>query len=196
MDENPIDYAAVLADLEARRDALDAAIAAIRLFAGQGPVPAAGGAAPSAKFDTHEIPTDAFHGMSIADATRKYLAAVKRKQSTRQIKESLLAGGLHSTSKNFTTTLYSVLERQEDIVRVGKDWGLASWYPGLNRGAKTKRAKPEPPGGTASKMPKPKPAAARGKRRGRPPKVNVGAMLSQVSTGDEAPGASRKTSAA
>jgi hypothetical protein len=169
--DTTIDYAAVLADLEARRNALDAAIAAVRLIAGQAPLPTVVAPSDQPKLDVHEIPTDAFHGMSIADATRKYLAAVRRKQSTRQIAEALETGGLHSTAKNFTTTVYTVLERQSDIVRVGKDWGLASWYPGLNRGAKVKRTKPEP--ATPAKKPT-------GKRRGRPPKAKHRHPLADV----------------
>lgn len=193
-DQPSIDYAAVLADLEARRDLLDKAIAGIRLLAEAGtPGPAITATitpgVPVPKMDVQDIPGDAFFNMSIADATRKYLGAVKRKQ--RQIKKALLAGGLHSTSKSFTTTLYSVLERQPDIIRVGKDWGLASLYPGLNRGAKGGKRAAKPGITSKAKAPKstaPPKATATGKRRGRPPKkLNLGKTLAQVDSGDDGP---------
>lgn len=158
MSTETIDYAAVLADLEAKREALDAAIVAIRLMPGLGPFPASiapgaglGAAGPSAAaMEAADIPQGAFLGLSISDAARKYLDAVKKKQSTKQIADALIRGGVHSTSGNFTTIVYSVLGRQSDIVRVGGDWGLAIWYPVMSRSAE-----------------KPKPAARGARTRGR-----------------------------
>jgi hypothetical protein len=35
--------------------------------------------------------------------------------------------------------LYSIMDRQDDIVRVGKEWGMAAWYPSMK--GKGKRGK-------------------------------------------------------
>lgn len=142
----PIDYEQVLADLKARRAQLDSAIAAIEQMIG-GITSAVPGVKTAESIDIAE---DAFHGMSIADATKKYLSMVKRKRSTKEIMEALEDGGLPSSAYN---TVYAVLRRREeqvgDIVKVGNDWGLAEWYPGRQRRPKKTGGLPTyPPGST------------------------------------------------
>lgn len=66
MATDTIDYAAVLADLEAKREALDSAIAAIRLMAGLGPIQAPAAAAAGPELDAREIPSGAFHSRAPA----------------------------------------------------------------------------------------------------------------------------------
>jgi hypothetical protein len=119
-----INYEAVLADLEARKAQIEAAIAAIRMIASQvgSPLPGGGGTAihgPSA-----------FLGMSIPEATKKHLNAVKEKQSTQEIIEALTKGGLPPSKY---TTVYNILTRRQkqvgDIVNLKGDWALAEWYP-------------------------------------------------------------------
>lgn len=122
MSTEPINYAAVLADLEARKAQIEAAIAAIRMIASQGgsPLPGGGqGTGPSA-----------FLGMSIPDATKLHLSTVKQKKSTQEIIDALTAGGLPPSKY---TTVYNILTRRQkqvgDIVNLKGDWALAEWYP-------------------------------------------------------------------
>ncbi len=81
-------YAAVLADLEARKAQIESAIAAIKMIAAQG-----GGTSPDGGGSTAVGPS-AFLSMSIPDATKKYLSSVKQKKSTQEIIDALTAGGL------------------------------------------------------------------------------------------------------
>jgi hypothetical protein len=90
MSDQPVNYDAVLADLKARRAQLDSAIAAIEGITGQvGPNPSGGpggggyvGGAPA---------HDAFIGMSIPEATKKHLTAVRKKLSTQEVMTALEA---------------------------------------------------------------------------------------------------------
>jgi hypothetical protein len=78
-DIQPINYEAVLADLEARKAKLEAAIKSIRQILGQtgtSPFGGSGGVSPNDK-PAH----DAFIGMSIPEATKKHLTAVRKKLS-------------------------------------------------------------------------------------------------------------------
>ena len=142
--EQPINYEAVLSDLEAKRAALDAIIAGLRQLVGAGgglnlsPTSATPMVPP---INVHEVDAGTFFNMSIPDAARKFLRMTKRKQKTRVIADALQKGGIHSTAKDFRTMVYSILDRQEDVVRVGNEWGLAEWYPALK--SKGKRAKGE-----------------------------------------------------
>ena len=132
-------YDAILADLEQKKVAIEAAIAGIKLLKGQGlsgPIPGM----PDMTALQGAIPTDYFFGMGIADAARKYLAAVKRPKSTREIASALQDGGMTHTSKNFIKTVSTILSQKNqqdgDIIKVGDGWGLAAWYPGRKRGNK------------------------------------------------------------
>lgn len=128
-----VDYAGVLADLKAKRDALDKAIAAIEMVTGQSTTT---GTAQSGT--TEEIRDDAFFGMTIPDAAKKLLAIKKRPQSTQEIAELLRSGGMLNTSDNFANTVGTVLNRADrnnaGIVKVGRGkWGLSDWYPGRRK---------------------------------------------------------------
>jgi hypothetical protein len=130
MSDQAINYEAVLADLEARRAQLDSAIAAIRQIMGQlggvGLVPPASGASVPSGTLQH----DAFIGMSIPEAAKKYLASVRRKLSTQDLMTALEAGGLPPSKYG---TVYAILRRREkqvgDIINMKGDWGLTEWYP-------------------------------------------------------------------
>lgn len=129
MSDQPINYDAVLADLKARRAQLDSAIAAIEGITGQvGPNPSGGpggggyvGGAPA---------HDAFIGMSIPEATKKHLTAVRKKLSTQEVMTALEAGGLPPSKYS---TVYAILRRREnqvgDIINMKGDWALQEWYP-------------------------------------------------------------------
>jgi len=104
-----IDYQAVLADLEAKRGQLDAAIAGIKAMLsgvaaengmaspdgepGAAIVLPAPKARPATGPLSQIIENDTFFGMSTAAAVRKFLAMTKRPQSPRVIADSLHRGG-------------------------------------------------------------------------------------------------------
>jgi DNA-directed RNA polymerase delta subunit len=136
---NEIDYAAVLADMEAKRAALDSAIAGIRqwLSLGGGSEDTSGATSPQVanRLDSPEVKFDTFFGLSIPDAIRKFLAMTKRPQSVSDITRAFQDGGMTSTSKNLLTTVGSTLSRLKqvdgDLVSVQGKWGLREWYPGM-----------------------------------------------------------------
>jgi hypothetical protein len=142
--QSPESYVAVLADLEAKRQQLDNAIAILKSVMGQqgteAPLPSGGPSASSgpAAGGAAARPGD-FLGMSIPEATKKYLTIVRRKISTRDLMKALVDGGLLPPTYN---TVYAVLRRRQaqvgDITNMGGDWALAEWYP--NRPKKTEPA--------------------------------------------------------
>ena len=73
---------------------------------------------------------DSFLKMSIPDATKKLLEIKRTKQSTQEIIDALVAGGLPPSKYN---TVYSILSRRStqvgDIINMKGDWALAEWYP-------------------------------------------------------------------
>jgi hypothetical protein len=135
-----INYEAVLADLEARKANLvaqmDSAIAAIRAIMGQGGAPGPllpGGGGPSGGGAPAH---DAFIGLSMPEATKKHLTAVRRKLSTQELMTALEAGGLPPSKYS---VVYSILRRREkqvgDIVNMKGDWALSEWYPNYRKKA-------------------------------------------------------------
>lgn len=153
MAQEPIDYELVVADLEAKRAALEAAIAAFRQVLNIGAHVSLGSAVQGASkpIDPATIPDDAFFGLSIGEACKKYLQMVKRKQSVKEIADALDRGGLPHTSSNFAATVATMLNRaakaDPELVRVGRgEWGLAGWYGNrrpkpIERPRKAKRTK-------------------------------------------------------
>jgi hypothetical protein len=142
-------YDAVLADLRAKRDQIDAAIVAIESVR-SGAVTAPGVTAATGMLDSVvQNGVDgpgALLGMSIADATKKLLAAKRTPLKNPDIAVLFKAGGLVLNSKDWTNTIGAVLTRRSidvgDIVRVGRGvWGLKEWYPG--RSFKKEAAKGE-----------------------------------------------------
>ncbi len=149
-----IDYTAVLADLENDRDELDTLIAFIKrkklgqgeagqVGAGTGTRPVTVRTGPGAL--TFNAP-DAFFGLGLIDAAKKYLTGVKAPRSAKEIAQALVSGGFTTTSKDFNNTVFSVLSRENKqdggIVKVNTGWGLPEWYPGLRRGAKSPKPAP------------------------------------------------------
>ena len=139
-----LDYTAILADLEAKKAALEATIASIRSALSLGTLGQSGDVPPSLNgtvINTYgspitgtEVPAGAFLGKSIPDAAKLYLAIVKKKQTSREIAEALKRGGMESTSKNFFGNVHSILDRARKqntgIVKLDRShWGLAEWYP-------------------------------------------------------------------
>lgn len=142
--EQSVDYESVIADLKAKRAAIDALIESFERtlpFLQSGPL-----ATVKPGVANQSIEKDTFFGLSVIDAARKYLSMVKSPKSTQDIAAALERGGLTHTSQNFANTVVTILRRQErnvgDIIRVKRDWGLAEWYPGLRRG-KGGKSKPD-----------------------------------------------------
>ena len=166
MSAEKIDYAHVLADMEARRTALDAAIASMRAFlSGQlGDATMAGPSASSVSTNG-EVPAGAFLGKSIPDAAKLFLQIVKRKSTSRDIAEALRRGGMESTSSNFQGIVHAVLDRARksggEIVKLDRShWGLAEWYPaGVRTTGQEKRPRGKKRGPKKSRAPKAHPAA-------------------------------------
>jgi hypothetical protein len=156
----PVDWGAVIAELEAKRDVLDKAIASFRAIKASGVLFSSAEDAMPAMADSvsvglhgGEVPVGAFLGKSIPEAAKLCLQIIKRKLTTREIVDSLLKGGIETTAKtsSFPSIVHSILARSvktgSGIIKVDRShWGLAEWYPrGLastNRTNGKKRQKP------------------------------------------------------
>jgi len=131
MSTEPINYEAVIADLEAKKVALETTINALRAISGLGtlgvpPSGGPGGGSPS----NGKIASDAFFGKSIPEAAVIHLGNVRRKLTTQTIMDALEAGGL---PKSKYSTIYAILSRRAsqvgDLVNMQGEWGLSAWYP-------------------------------------------------------------------
>ncbi len=178
MGTQPIDYIAILADLEAKKAGIDSAIASVRaaMAAGalgvadmtSGSVPPFGGGpgqSVSPASGTVDIPSNMFSGISIPEAAKVYLSMVNRKQTTKEITEALQEGGMHTTADDFLATVQAGLFRASrkfgEIVKLKDGWGLAAWYKGLRPG-------PQENGGKKfNKKTKAKSKQAKGKAKAR-----------------------------
>lgn len=159
MSGQPIDYASILADLKAKKAALEAAIDSVFAAMAVGSLGQSGDGTGYASTGVPssmngEVPAGAFFSKSIPDAAKLYLEIVKKKQTSKEIAAALLKGGMESASKNFPSIVHSILDRARKaanpaFVKLGTQWGLASWYPNFVPGtAKPDNKKPE---GKASK---------------------------------------------
>jgi len=176
--ENKLDYATFLADLEGKRTLLDTAISSLKAALAAGALGTTEGtsyinlAATIVKPSIHngEVPAGAFLGKSIPEAAKLFLSIVKSKQTTREIADALLKGGMETTSANFENIVHAGLNREKkasgEIVRVGKAWALAQWYPsgiraqGRQEKRKTKKRKtPKPKAIIVPEKAAPRPAA-------------------------------------
>jgi len=132
MVDQPGSLAATLADLKARRDKLNIAIDALEQLV-------EGDVAPAATVAGGGVGEHAFFGLSAIDAAKQFLAHTKEPRSATEIADGLERGGFTHQSKNLGSTIYTILKRDEDrdgtVVKVGRKWGLAEWYPG-RRGKK------------------------------------------------------------
>src|SRR5205823_6224511 len=100
-----VDYSRVLADLEAKRERIVAAIAAIRELSGMVPETGSGSEqAPSS--DT----VKAYAGVSVSKAAEMYLRAQGKTKSSVEIARALKRGGYKTESQgSFTNIVYSRL---------------------------------------------------------------------------------------
>jgi hypothetical protein len=72
-----------------------------------------------------------YSGMGIVEATERYLREVGTAQTTRELADALVARGLHTRSRNLTSTIYATLTNAPKKFRRTEDgaWDLA--YRGL-----------------------------------------------------------------
>jgi hypothetical protein len=143
----PTDYAAILADMEAKYAAMGTAIASLRALLATGALGIAIGDSLAPKDSAgvklspaHGLPSQgpislprgAFLGKTATDAIKLYLGAARRKQTNKEITQALKDGGMESLRKNFDNLVTNGLFRlkQDGIVlRFDDGWGLAEWYP-------------------------------------------------------------------
>jgi len=128
----PINYAAVLADLQAKRVQLDSAIASIRVLMEQTGIMAATAPPLPRLAELSQVPPSAFVGLSVSVAVRRLLEMMQRRLSVREIMRGLQAGGLKASKYR---NVYAILRQREsdkaDIIKVDRLWGLAEWNPEL-----------------------------------------------------------------
>lgn len=129
MSTEPINYEAVLADIDARIAKLQTTREGIVELIALG-----GGTTPSGS-PSGKIAHDEFLKMSIPDATKKYLTMARQKKDTQSIIDALEQGGL---PRSQYSTVYAVLSRREkkvgDIINMKGDWALLEWYPNHRKG--------------------------------------------------------------
>lgn len=152
-------YAAVIADLESKRDELDRSIAMLRHMAGiSAPVKSATDHAQ--KVEDKAAPAIAgdnpFLGMKVHDAAKIILANKRKPMSPSDLVDAMEAGGLLLTG-NKANSVGSILNRRQkqvgDIVSPQRGmWALKEWYPGRSFGKKqdekdvsTETSEPAPP---------------------------------------------------
>ena len=137
-DMKAIDYSVILADLYAKRAALDAAIAGIIAASGgsvtlpEGIPSLPGVPGQQADRQPTELPRGAFLGKSLPAAVKLYLYSVMKKQTIKEIATALREGGVESTSDNFESVITGCLNRMKnggEVLRFKEGWALAEFYP-------------------------------------------------------------------
>jgi hypothetical protein len=153
-----MDFSAILANMESKRSALEAAINSLRAAMAAGAlgvtasgevIPVTGIPSPSSGHHGIDIPNGAFHGKTVTEAIKAYLGTIKKKQKTRQIVEALKKGGIESSSDKFLNIVYNALSRMQtvtgEVVKVGTEWGLSEWFPpGMRAQPKSSSAARDP----------------------------------------------------
>ncbi len=121
----------LLERLEARKTAIENAIAALKTVRGELGDVAGIGSTPKAA----AIEVDTFIGLNILQAAEKYLQMTgKPAKTTEQIAAALNKGGLSATVGSVSTILRRSDRGDSPVTRVGRSlWGLASWYPNRPR---------------------------------------------------------------
>jgi hypothetical protein len=132
-------YDMVIADLESKREQISATIEMLKALRGTANIPLPLATTPQRTMSEADIPRDAFFGMTLPEAARKYLGIVKSTKSNPELCHALKNGGFNTRSSNFPEVVRSQLGRHPDFVKVSGEWGLAEWYGsrGAKRGRKT-----------------------------------------------------------
>jgi hypothetical protein len=170
MEGNPpaTDYAAMLADMEAKYVVLGNAIASLRALLSVGVVGPVGDLSiPGASLGTSatavasvSLPRGAFLGKTVVEAVPIYLSAVRKKQTNKEIAQALKEGGLESRGDfdNYVTGGLFQLKSKGVVLRFDDGWGLAEWYPESFRTRVAEKA-------TSPKKKKPKKKVVPGKAK-------------------------------
>ena len=132
-----IDYSVMIADLYAKRAAIDAAISG--LIAASGAMISTGDGNAAASYSTQgadrqptELPRGAFLNKSLPAAVKLYLQSVMKKQTIKEIATALRDGGVESTSDNFENVITGCVNRMKtngELLRFKDGWALAEFYP-------------------------------------------------------------------
>jgi hypothetical protein len=131
-----IDYTVMIADLQAKRAAIDAAI--MSLVAASGAmIPVGDGGVSYAQQGSSdsrpvELPRGAFLGKSLPAAVKLYLSAVVKKKTIKEIATALREGGVESTSGNFEGVITGCVHRMKsngELLQFKDGWALAEFYP-------------------------------------------------------------------
>jgi len=170
MSTQPVDYSAAEADLEAKKSAIEAALASLRAARALGALGQSGdfsampGNVASGPMYGGDIPDGAFLNKGIPEATKFYLEIVKKKQTSSEIAAALRKGGMESTSSDFVGVVNAGLNRARKIassplLKLGSHWGLKSWYPkgiisGIGATATKAKKKQRKPAKKAESKPK------------------------------------------
>lgn len=123
-------YDMVLADLQAEKANIEAAITALMKLRGRKGAGIIVSKTETQKTESSEIQHDTFFGLSIPEATKKYLRiAGKPARSTSEIVEALGRGGLTTKYATVASVLWRASANGEGLKKVGKAmWGLSEWY--------------------------------------------------------------------
>ena len=149
--ENKFDYAAVIADLKAKRMALDGLIGSFEAAQAQGALGHQGEVSLPHAVDAYigdspvDLPVGILLGKSIPAAIKMYLGAVKKKMTNREIANALSEHGVESTSDNFEGVVSGALKRLKEsgeLLRFKDGWALAELYPEHLRNRISKERKP------------------------------------------------------
>lgn len=132
MPPDQIDYKGVLADLKARRGALDQAISAIEAILGESgtvigaPINGAGAGGTVLK----EVKAGTFFNLNTVDASKKYLNIAGDVQTTEQIADALRRGSLEVKPASIAVLLKRAIDKGDtEVVRVSRGvWGLSKWF--------------------------------------------------------------------
>lgn len=132
------DYAGILADMEARRAALDTAIAGLRAAIAAGILGAFGEVqtgltavnTTATPAGLANLPRGAFLGKTATEAVKLYLSTIRKKQTNKEIAQALRDGGLESAGDfgNYITSALFRLKKEGAVLRFDDGWGLAEWY--------------------------------------------------------------------
>lgn len=135
-----VDYSAIIADMEAKRDALNASIESLRALVGVWQGTPASKPAQRAVAASPRGGARPYQGMTVIEAVRSYLAAGEPKPVS-DISNALENGGVASRSTNFRSIVQNVLNRLKEmgeIARFPEGWGMVK---GARKTAPQKRGR-------------------------------------------------------
>jgi hypothetical protein len=134
----PMDiYEPVIAEMKAQIEECQRVIVTLEMMRSKGAIGLATNAAPSVS-QSAVFSNDAFFGMTIAEAVKKFLTGTKKTATAKIIADALVAGGFKTSAKNFVETVRSIVSRHHYFSFVNGEFGLSEWYPG--RKAATRKA--------------------------------------------------------